>query len=131
MISCHTRTALLVGITTVVFGCDSSGPDLTGSWSGTIERTCGPSLTLSLVESAAGVISGSANLLSPPSCGFGSVNYTVSGEHDHPQVVLVFEPLPGQYAGARFELSGAVSGADSITGAVEGDAITLVRQPSP
>jgi hypothetical protein len=130
MISRSRRPGVLLAAVVLAIACDASAPDLTGTWSGAIERTCGGSVTLTIVESPAGVITGSANSVSPPSCGFFSVNYLVSGEHNHPQVVLMFEPVPGQN-GPTFGISGTVRGADTIIGVSDGDAVTLARQRSP
>jgi hypothetical protein len=115
-------------------GCDSSnGPDLTGMWSGSLTGQCALIVTAALTESDGGVITGTATVTTPVSCGFLSpvISFTVSGEHNHPNVVLTLDPVPGQGVTLSRTFSGEISGADSIAGALDGTSVTLVRQSSP
>lgn len=122
---------LMAAVSLVAFAaCDSeNGPDLSGSWSGSVTGQCATSVSLTITEGSGGVLSGTATLAAPVSCGFASaVNYSVSGEHDHPSVQMTLTPTPGQNITATRSITGNVGSADNISASLDGEAVTLVRQ---
>ncbi len=121
------RFVALLGITLVLAlalsscGGDATGPktpSLTGSWSGNVTEG---TVSLTLVESEAGAVTGSGNLA-------GVVAVNVTGSHAHPNVSLTLAASGFQSA----NITAVMSGNDTMTGTLNGSGwvsvpITLTR----
>jgi hypothetical protein len=129
--TCHRLGSIVLAAATIaVAGCGSdAAPDLSGAWSGALPGTCSSQVVLDLSESDRGVITGAGSLVTSPSCGLGNLNYSISGEHDHPFVSMVLAPVAHQ--GSHLTLSGTVRDADVIDAMLGTDPVTLTRSRVP
>lgn len=114
-----------ISLSAVMSGCGASGggPDLSGTWTGVVPGGCQPALSVDIGESK-GVLTGTAKATYGAACGWGTLSYRVSGQHDHPAVTMRFEPMSDL---RERVLSGSVRGTDSLVAKLDTIDVTLVR----
>lgn len=120
----HPQNAALIAWIAVACGTGSTGPipTMTGKWSGTV---AGATVSLTVNEQTAGTITGNGAI----SGNVSSVEVTVTGTHQHPNVSLTFRSvLLDNYFQGAFTDDKTISGRG--TGSIFIDAALTLRRSS-